>query len=365
MAISFAFGSHGVTLNLFDHAGTPMESEPEFGRLLREKKPFLEALAQRAQQPGRFRGVRLLHHERSGYAKKLHPGASYRHLIEEGEELMQLLESHGISTIYEDSPVIAVTGQQLRAFCDDEIRRFLSLGILLDAVAAGVLFERGFGAEIGLAAWWPPEFLDRLGAFSAEEFFNPEFGGADQKFLTLTIPNLGGRPDFSILQPVPAAQIISRIVDPDANRRHVCSYAFENQLGGRVIVLALDLATACGVAFNHPFRQEQLQQMVRWLGRGEISLLVRGGVYPLAFRKDLPNATLLGLFNLSLDAWENVVFELSDSREIRQIEQLTSAGKWIQAKDVSPERADATHFLKVNRAVPFNQPLFLTIFWKK
>jgi len=365
MAISFAYGSHGVTLNLFDHAGTPMESEPEFGRLLRERKPFLEALAQRAQEPGHYRGVQLLHHERAGYVKKLRSGDGYPKLMEDGEVLMQALESHGIATTYEDSPVIAATGQQLRAFSDDEIRRFLARGVLVDASAAGVLFERGFGAEIGLDAWQPPEFLDRLGAFSAEEYFNPEFGGAEKKFLTLTIPSLGGRPDFSILQPVPAAQIISRIVDPDATRHHVGSYAFENKLGGRVVVLALDLATAYGVAFNHPFRLEQLQQMVRWLGRGKIALLVRGGVFPLAFRKDLANETLLGLFNLSLDAWENVVFELSDSRKIRQIGQLTPDGAWIQASDIALEQTETTYLIKADQAVPCSQPLFLSVYWEK
>lgn len=364
MAISFAYGSHGVTLNLFDHAGTPMESEPEFGRLLRERKPFLDVLAQRAQESGHYRGVQLLHHERSGYVKRLQPGAGYPKLMEDGEVLMQALESHGIATTYEASPVIAATGQQLRAFSDAEIRRFLSRGLLVDAGAAGVLFERGFGAEIGLASWQPPEFLDRLGAFAAEEFFNPAFGGAEKKFLTLTIPNLGGRPDFSILEPVPAAQIISRIVDPDATRQHVGAYAFENKLGGRVVVLALDLATAYGVAFNHPFRLEQLQQMVRWLGHGNVALLVRGGVYPLTFRKDLAGVTLLGLFNLALDAWENVTFELSDSRKIRQIEKLTPDGRWVAATDVSSERTETTFLIKAEQAVPFSQPLFLSIYWE-
>lgn len=364
MAISFAYGSHGITLNLFDHAGTPMESEPEFGRLLEEKKPFLEALAVVASQPGSYRGVRLLHHERSGYVKKLRQ-RTYGHLVEDGEDLMQMLESHGVATTYADEPVIATSGQQLRAFTDAEIQTFLSQGILLDAVAAGVLFERGFGAEIGLEKWQPPEFLDRLGAFSAEEFFNPDFGGADRKFLTLTVPNLGGRPDFSILKPAFAARIISRIVDPDTNRHYVCSYAFENALGGRVVVLAYDLATAWGVAFSHTFRQEQLQQMVRWLGRNELALLARGGVYPLAFRKDLTGKTVLGFFNLSLDPWEKVEFEFSDRREIQRITRLTPEAEWREDTVASFTKKGHMHHVSFKHPVPFDQPFFLTIFWEK
>jgi hypothetical protein len=44
IGISFAFGSHGVTLNLFDHAGTPMQSEPGYGRMLGENKPYFNAM---------------------------------------------------------------------------------------------------------------------------------------------------------------------------------------------------------------------------------------------------------------------------------------------------------------------------------
>ncbi|WP_337747270.1 hypothetical protein [Victivallis vadensis] len=38
LAISFAYGSEGVTLNLFDHAGTPMRAEEHYGG--REAKPW-------------------------------------------------------------------------------------------------------------------------------------------------------------------------------------------------------------------------------------------------------------------------------------------------------------------------------------
>ena len=45
-------------------------------------------------------------------------------------------------------------------------------------------------------------------------------------------------------------------------------YAYENSLGGRVVVQAYDLRSAYGVSFNHTFRAEQLHGIVRWLSRG-------------------------------------------------------------------------------------------------
>ena len=365
MAISFAFGADGVTLNLFDHAGTPMECEPMFGKLLKEKKSFFHALAGRSQQSGTYCGVKILVHEKSSYVKKLKRSTNFLELAGDGECLMQMLESHGIPTIYENSHILANSGQQLRAFNDSEIREFLSKGIWLDAVAAKILFDRGFGREIGLKSINSPVFLNDLGAFSAEEFFNPKFGGAEKKFLTLTMPDLTGRPDFSIMEPVAEAEIISRIVDPDAKRHHVCAYAYENQLGGRIIVQAFDLATAYGVAYNHTFRREQLQHMVRWLGRDDVPLLVRGGVYPLGLRKDLGDKTLLGLFNLSLDPWEKVEFEFSDKRTIEKTELLTATGDWVPCKNFSIIKVKDTFQLQLTKSVPYHEPVFLTIFWDK
>ena len=43
---------------------------------------------------------------------------------------------------------------------------------------------------------------------------------------------------------------------------------------------------------------------MHWLGNGQLPLVVRGGVWPLALRKECADhTTLLGLFNLGLDPW--------------------------------------------------------------
>jgi len=364
MAVSFAYGSHGVTMNLFDHAGTPMEDEPAFGRILAEKKPWLDALAERAQAPGSYRGVRLLHHEKSSYTRRLKAGAQYWALMEDGGEVMQALESHGIPTTYEASDVVAVTGQTLRAYDDGEIARMLSRGMFVDAVAARVLCERGFAADIGLASAAEPVNIDALGGLSAEEFFHPAFGGHDGDYLTLTIPGLGGRPNLSIMKPLPKTEVVSRIVDPDAKRLYPCMMAYENRLGGRVVVHALDWASAFGVAFNHTFRRRQLQGVMRWLARGKAPLLVNGGVYPLAFRKDSSDFTLLGLFNLTLDPWPHAEFELADNRSVAKVEALDVGGRWRTEKRVKVVRRGGCLTLRYECPVSFDQPLILSVWWK-
>lgn len=366
MAISFAYGSHGVTMNLFDHCGTPMENDAALGRMLGEKKAWLEALARRCQTPGSYRGVRLLYHEKASYHKVLRPGAQWYELVADGAAMMQALEALGIPTTYEDSPVVAAAGQTLRAFSDDEIRAFLSGGLLLDATAASVLFERGFGVELGLRSIAEPRFLDDLGAFSAEEVFSRQFGGADKRFLTLTVPHLAGRPNFSVMEPVEEAHVISRIVDPDTVRHHVAMYAYENTMGGRVAVHAFDLASALGPAFYHPHRLMQFQSTVRWLSRGRPPVLVwGGGAYPLAFRKDIEGRTILGLFNLTLDPWDGVAFEVADTRRIETVEVLSQQARWRKHRAVNWRRSRGVWAIGFDDRVSFEMPLVLTVYWRR
>lgn len=364
MAISFAYGSRGVTLNIFDHCGTPMENDAGLGRMLSESKPWLDALARRTQTPGVYRGVGLLHSEKSAYVQRLPDGAAYGQLEGDGYEMMQALESHGIPTTFAAEAVTAVSGQTLQAFPDDRIRELLSGGLLLDGEAAAGLVRRGFAADLGLRMADAPVHLDSLGVFSAEEFHGRMFGGRDRHYMTLTLPSLGGRPDVSVLKPVRNAMVVSSLVDPDARRRLPSMIAFDNSLGGRVVVHGLRWSSACGVAFNHHFRRQQLQSVVGWLARGKAPLLVNGGVYPLAFRKDTGEETLLGLFNLTLDPWPSVEFRLHDKRRIARLERLTAKGVWRTAPDVVLGRRNGCHVVRQERPVVFDRPLVLAIRWQ-
>jgi hypothetical protein len=369
IAISLAYGSHGVTLNLFDHCGTPMQTDPEFGQMLRDKKPFLSGLALVAQRPGQYRGIRLLFDEMGGHQKHLRPGNEYDDLVADGELAMQMMESHGIPTTYSDSNVVVAIGQQLRSVSNKHLEEMLGdgRGILLDASAVAIIMERGMGELIGAWSVSDPLSIDELGPvpFSAEEFFNPSFNGAEGAFLTLTLPALGDRPSASIFQLIESAHPVSCMVDPDRQRHHVCSYAFENRLGGRVFAYAFELATAYGIAFHHPLRTVQLQAAVGWLSHGKTPILIRGnGVYPLGFRKDCVDETVLGLFNLSLDPWSDIEFILAEHRQPNEILSLDTVGNWRWSAAIDTVSEPGILSLRYGASVSFDQPLFLRVSWK-
>lgn len=363
MAVSFAYGSHGVTMNLFDHCGTPMAAEPAIGQMLAAKKPFFEALASRMQTSGQYQGVRLLHDERSGYTRQLVSDAELHHLIDDGSAIMEALESHGIPTTYDASSVVAATGQTIRGCSDSEIRQILRNGVVLDGVAAAILIERGFANDIGAHHIEAPRCIDELGAFSAEEFHNVQFGGGDGKYLTVTVPNLAGRPNICCAKLVDSAVIISQLVDPDAQRRDVFMYAFENSHGGRVAVMCYDIEHAFGISWCHPFRRQQLHGVMRWLSRDTLPITVADGPYPLAMRKDCGNRTIVGVFNLTLDVWPSVSVTLADTRLPERAELLSPDGEW-SASDVVTISTDSNRIVvTVDDDVTHSQPVFLTVYW--
>jgi hypothetical protein len=363
MAVSAAYGSHGITLDLHDHSGTPMENEPWYGRMLASSKPFLTSLSQTARKPGMLRGVRLLHHRDNGKARHLGNQASYAELIEDGTEIMHFLESHGLPTTYEASEkVCAVSGQALRAFSDDEIRELLSGALYLDAVAAFSLCQRGFGDAIGLSKVSTPLEIDKFGVFGSEECHHPEFGGEDQFYLNYNFADLGARPRASHLQPLATATVISHFVDPDCRRILPGMIAFENAGGGRVIIHAYDYSSLGSVAYS-PLRLRQLHSVFQWLSGNRIPVLVNGdGVFPLALRHDAEDGgMLLGLFNLSLDEWHEVTFDLDGSFQDMNVESLGRDGRWEKAETASFFGEKGRTKLRWSGDLPFTNPLFLRI----
>jgi hypothetical protein len=156
-------------------------------------------------------------------------------------------------------------------------------------------------------------------------------------------------------------------VDPDARRHFPLLTAFENRLGGRVLIQGYDLASAFGIPLTNHTRVMQLHQAVRWLFAGPPPLLVRAGAYPLAFRKDCGDQSLLGLFNLTLDTWSGAELLLSagkpPTRDIERVELLTPAGQWTCSQAVALDSENGSILIRYQQPLRFDQPLFVTVYW--
>ncbi len=360
MAVSFALGCDGVTMNLFDHCGSPMSDEPQMLVMLSREKKYLNALAGVAQGEGRQRGVQILFSPGYSYNKELHSGEGYA-LAAEDACLPETLEVLGIPTTYSDEEVRATTGQALRCFSDRDIERFLSEGLFLDAVAAKVLVERGFGKQIGLEKIKEPVCIDHLEPLSAEEFYNSTFGGKKGKMLTLTTPHLGARPGYAVSEISSEAKIISEMVDPDAERKYPAMFSFENSLGGRVVVHLFDWKTACGTAFYHPYRRQQIQKVMRWLSRNTLHAVVPDNIYPLLIRRDMQKYSILILFNLTLDKYPRSTIEITDKRRIVDMRILSESGRWLHSTALIFKSRNGAVSIVYDNPLSHRRPLVIRI----
>ena len=367
MAVALVSGCHAVMMNLFDHAGTPMEEEPEWGQMLSKKKPFLASLARVARQPGTYRGVQLLFREDYVQHKWLKKGEGYESLHQFCDPIGPALSALGIPITFDESRVVACWGQMIRAYTDQEILGMLGKdrGLLLDAVAAGVLLERGFGPYIGLKDIDKPRPVDEYGVAAQEEFHNGSFGGSDGKYLKLWMPRedrRASRPMFGKLGLVRGAHVVSNVVDPDAKRHQPAMIAYENKLGGRTAISAMDMRYTISRPFYEPHRRDQYQGIVRWLSGNAVPALVQGdGVYPLVLVKDTGGEILIGFFNLTLDSWPGFEIELAQRRKANKILVLSPTGRWTESKAVHATSRSGRTILSYSKPVRHEIPVFIRL----
>lgn len=364
MAVSFAMGCEGVTLNVFDHRGSFMNEDPGVGEMLTRTKPFLSALKDATQGQGIYRGIQLHFNEDYSKNKYLSGQGDYSEMAAWDEVSSKMLESLGIPTQYGASNISVLTGQMIRSLTHFEISQLLELGVMLDSIAAAVLIERGYGNQIGLSAIGETCSLFKLDACAAESYFNEEFGGARDTYLSTFLPEYGQEPQLRELNLLPGTLVVSRLVDADRNPGLPLFSAFENEKGGRVVVCAYELKHAVGTSFFHSYRRRQIVSLLNWICRDNLAAIVHNAVYPLFICKDMGDLTFCALFNLTLDPYDNALIELSDTREIGRMELLDSEGSWNTFDSSCHKDDKGKHFIELPDGIDHKLPCCIRIHWR-
>lgn len=332
-ALSFIYGSDGVTMNLFDHMGSPMAMVPEIGAMLKEKKAILNAISERCKG-GRHPGVQILHAKDGSYNVKVEPGANFMGLSPRGESWLKVLDEFGLTGTFEDSNTVALSGQVVRSLSDSQIKKILSGGALIDLGALKCLMDMGYQKYLGVNI--KRLFNKNTEPISAEEYFNKDFGGYERCYLTLTIPGLGGNPEIAEFEPDKGAVVVSRIVDPDTKPKYPFLTLYKNSLGGRIALYPVDISICAGTAFINLFRKHQMENVINWLSCGHIPLCLSGGAHALPFRIDKDSYTVVGAFNLSLDDWAVAKYDADCvGRTPKAVEILQENGSWATSDKIS------------------------------
>lgn len=363
MMTCYLFGADGVTMNLYDHVGTPLSEDTTMGPMLARDKRYFTAISERCQGKAPCGGVRILQHRDAAMHKVLPQEAGLGDLIDDGYGWDAFLEALGFSTTWDEGSVTAVTGQVLRCLDEQAILNLFKGGVLLDLTAVEVLHERGLGDLTGVAVEKVMKRYDWQD-LAAEEWHNERWGGTPGKHLTMTIPDLLSNPDIAVLRAQQGTEVVSRLVSADREVMAPCCCVREHADGGRVAVFPLRMEGEPGSLMN-PKRKQQFSRLLHWLARGELPLEVTAidGVCPLPIRRDFEDHTILAALNLSLDPWSGVVFDWAcGEARVSSVRRLSGNGQWVSC-DAPVGYADGRAVIRLEESIAFTNPVVLDIVW--
>ncbi|MGE4564800.1 MAG: hypothetical protein AB7F32_08015 [Victivallaceae bacterium] len=300
---SVLYGSRGITINHFDMMGNGIALDRHFGTMLASLKPRLDAIAALELDDDRAEGVEILFKPELSRTLETVTGAEYRELCGQTSPLGEMFCTLGFSTRFvtraPGGSCVALTGEIARALDDAEVETLLKGVLFLDAGAAEILAERGFGDRLGFGG------TKYLGLDEAG-FAYEEIASDDVALYGLARPRMSAqRCAWRILAmtPLPGADVLSTIRRFDHAELAPGLLRFRNASGGTVLTMAYPLDEhQFFMGFFNNFRRILLQQTIREaLSRQTKWAMTTGDDILHVYRIGCRQGTLIGLVNPMLD----------------------------------------------------------------
>lgn len=227
----------------------------------------------------------------------------------------------GLPCNYARMPTLPVmmTGEDVQLFPDEDLRRLLNEGLLLDGTAAEALDRRGFADAMGVRAgpWTGP-------TVSAERWGEIVLRG-DARYSRLEALGARTRVHSTLLHRTSGVSETFSELGPAVT-------LFESMAGGRVAVLAASCGaglslTAPGRSFYDSDRKRELVELLAFVCGRPLAFYYPGDaeVY-LKLRRFADGRYLVALFNLGHDPLD--VIPLSSPYAIARSETLAPDGTW-------------------------------------
>lgn len=292
MALALLHGSDALLLDLFPFCANRADTEPAVWSLLDRSRPALEWIAARFTPDLKTCGIGLPWRQDAAAHVRTERGSAMDELDVSSFTPGYFLLSAGVPVSAGPQPLNAVFGPMAWVHPDDELRRMLSGGLLLDGIAAQILCLRGFAKHIGLAS---VELLDREeSTYSLEEVLSPRLGAPVGHLFSVNLQK-----KLAALRPARGAQPWTRIITPERKPVGPGLVAFRNALGGRVVTLAA--TDPAGLPMSDA-RQALYQSAVRFLApRAAAPVMVTGGPRLMPIHLKSSSAEWLLIFNAGAD----------------------------------------------------------------
>jgi len=264
--LAIASGCNGVAFNTFGLGGPYEEYDPLF-QTLTQARPILNAV--------------LLHGHglpARGLWSAWSPNVMAKRTIRTNESwfksdvaydmnLTTVLTEIGIPLSAERCGLGSVlTGRIAEAFEDEELRSLLAEGVMLDTLALRVLRERGMNELTGVTL--ASSYSTSVNARLTSDPLNGPYAGTVHDAHQL-LPQAFRSADT--LEPLdPKVRVLAELQDFRFDRKGPCMTAYENKLGGRVVVIGY----AAWWYLQSAFKRFQTINAADWIAKGQLPLRI-------------------------------------------------------------------------------------------
>ncbi len=301
--------------------------DPGYADAYLKLKPRLEAVRRFiCERDAKLVGVRALWKAEDLYLTR---GFGEGHGTENLEGMAYLLAKFGVpyTTRPEASGPALLVGGLPEVLDDEEIRRLLSGGLLVDAQAAAILAARGFSRELGVDVT-PVERLPALGEEILPAAGCRCAGKQMNAFFAFPAGAEGSVRRFVKLTPHEGTETLCRFTGLEAVLPAPSITFTTNALGGRVAVMATSVVGNRASGLYNLRKQELVQRLFGRMSGDGVPVMASGtpGIWILANVSADGREMLLMANNLSGDVRTSVPFAFSPQWTGAEIARLAEDG---------------------------------------
>ena len=212
----------------------------------------------------------------------------------------------------------------------------LALGLFIDAEAAKILIERGYGRYLGVSVGGGIiEGNLRFDLGITERIcdgFAPDSVGHEMPGANCYASRRGNGTLSALTIADPGCEAITETYDFRGNRLGVSMTRFQNELGGRVVVYGTTVRGNGSQALWNYRRQKLFQSLLVWMGADCPMVRDEPKVWMILNVPLQPDAGFFGmttLINLGEESLDGITLRVPDTwRKVNDILKLDSDGSW-------------------------------------
>lgn len=325
----FSYGFDDSLFYATQYLDNPLEDKG-YVEMIRDERTRLSTLKQDVRDC-ELAGCEIVY-DPSSHVLRKYTGT---HPLPLGNAWVQIAGRFGIpyTTKSSDKNVKLVSGRIIELMSASEIKLMLSGGVFLDSVAAECLYQKGYGAwigvkhiEIGTEANFVSESIrhsEKYPSISGRSMYNFIFAPAGVE---------GG--GFYRIQPSNHAEVVTDFMDTKQNPVIPGLMTFENELGGRIAIMAFDLAgTSSSTLYNYK-KKELVKDIIGWLGKKELPVCVieQANVFCIFNHSKDGRYGVATITNMTADTYSSVNIEVAEEWRNTRVEFLGADGVWEYCK---------------------------------